>query len=230
MAAGETRQIDLEALAENLPPDLLGRELDMERPSGVLKWSVIGGGQELIGRTEARPKGSEDRFGFNCWGCCWQIPEGEIVPLEVSFTPNQQAGFQASMTMSDCSGTMGPFPTTPESISSPLPFVWNGSTVTASSAADGDLSFGTEALRISPTCASIWKWIFGFGRAKMCQKTFNPDGYDATKTCSSQTTTCTQCQTCCGDLFSQNVCRGKNKDTAQAERNACIGVCLSDRC
>lgn len=226
--AGAAHRIDLEALTDSLEPDLVGRELSAERPEAVLKWSIIEGGGELVARTEVTPHGHQDRFGFNCWGCCWQTPEGRIVPPEVEFTPGQERGFTASVLITDCAGTMGPYPTTPTSMTFNSPFSWDGRLVTASSAADGDLSFEDQMTRISPTCASIWTTIFGWGKAKLCKETFNPLGFTTLQPCGSQTASCFECTACCNALYQMRLCQGKNAVLLQQELQQCLGICSND--
>lgn len=54
--------------------------------------------------------------------------------------------------------------------------------------------------------------------------------YDPKKTCSQQTSSCQSCTQCCATIYSCNIGKGKNKDVAQAEKNACDGHCITDRC
>ena len=226
--AGGSRRIDLRELATDAPPDLLGRRLDPELPEGVLKWSVIKGGVELIARTEVTPRGRADHFGFNCWGCCWQQPHGLIVPAEVSFPLGEQRFFESSVVMEDCGGTMGPYPTGADVFNYSSPFTWDGTTVSATAAADGDLGFEGDVLRMTTTCASILKRIFGFGRAKVCEKTFNPRGYSPSKTCSFQTSFCLECKACCNNIAQMQTCQGKEAGTVESNRRTCIGLCIND--
>jgi hypothetical protein len=219
-------RIDLEDLAETAPPDVLGRELDQEHPAGVLKWMVQNGSNALIGRTEARPKGGSDRFGFNCFGCCWELPRAAILPSTVEFTPGQSRSFEACVTYDTCSGTMGPFPANLISTSVAAPFVWNGSTITSSQAADGDAGFEAEELETRPNCLEIMLRIFGFGKAKMCQKTFNPNSYTTTKLCRDQTGNCMECEQCCQDIAAELRCKGKEESYVTSFLSGCLGDCI----
>ena len=225
---GGSRRFDLNALAGTSPPDLLGRELDRERPGGVLKWTLLQGSDRLIGRTEARPRGHEDRFGFSCYGCCWKYPRAVVIPSFVEFTPGAEKPFEVAETIDDCSGTMGPFPVEPISLSSPFPFVWNGSTITSSTAADSALSFEMQDTEIKPTCSSFLKRFLGFGRAEMCKATFNPRKYTTTQTCSQQTASCFECRACCRNISQMQVCQGKDPVVAQRDTDICLGICLND--
>jgi len=222
--------IDLEDLAETLKPDVLGRRLDRERPAGVLKWTVMKGSGTLIGRTEARPRGGDDRFGFNCYGCCWENATASIVPSLVEFGPGDSRAFQSCITYNDCSGTMGPYPISPQSMTVPAPFSWDSSTITSSTAADDGLDFGVQFLETSPVCFSFLKWLFGFGRAEMCDFTFNPRDYDIRKTCTEQTSICLECNSCCYNLYQVKVCRGVDLDKRDSERDLCLYNCAIELC
>lgn len=226
--AGGSHRFDLDALAGAALPDLLGRELDPERPGGVLKWTLLRGSDRLLGRTEVRPRGHEDRFGFSCYGCCWQYPQAMIVPSFVEFTPGQERPFQVSETITDCAGTMGPYPVDPISLTTPQPFVWNGGRITSGTAADANLSFEMEELEVKPTCTSFLKRLFGFGRAEMCKATFNPRKYTTTKTCTQQTGSCFECKACCHNIAQEQTCQGKKQDDVTTNRNTCLGICFND--
>lgn len=224
---GGSHQIDLEKVAQEARPDLLGRTLDSERSAGVLKWTLLRGSDSLIGRTEVRPRTSQDLFGFNCYGCCWEIPTASIVPSQVSFTPYEIRSFEACLTISDCAGTLGPFPTTSiVSMSVPSPFTWDGSTITAPTAADADISFETQEIETKPTCFQFLKWLFGFGRADMCQESFNKKNYK--EPCDvNAPTSCLECESCCHAIALQQLCQGKDGRVVESNRTVCIGNCLA---
>ena len=229
--ADGSKTVDLEQLAESTPPDLLGRTLDTARPEGVVKWRAMSADAELIGRTEVQERHRDDGFGFDCFGCCPETATGLIVPSDVSFTPSQNPSFDACVTVQDCTGgTMGPYHASVSSTTVPAPFSWNTYNITSSTAADGDVLFTGSEVVMKVTCHQGSASILGLGRAEMCQKTFNPKGYDPKKTCTSQTNTCTDCNTCCSNLYSQNICQGKNHDLAFSEYQACMTNCLTDRC
>ncbi|HSL84098.1 MAG TPA: hypothetical protein VLF66_15100, partial [Thermoanaerobaculia bacterium] len=160
---------------------------------------------------------------------CWEYHQAMIVPSEVEFTPGDERPFQISETISDCAGTMGPYPVNnPISLTSPQPFVWNGSRITSSTAADRDVSFEMEAINTTPTCAISLKRLFGFGRAKMCKATFNPRGYTNNKTCAQQTGSCIECKACCHNIAQMLICQGKNPGVVESNKQGCIGICLND--
>jgi hypothetical protein len=82
VAPGEVLRLEPGRIAEEADEDVLGRVLDPRHPAGVLKWTVTGGATTLLGRTSVRPVDAvdgdarADRFGFDCFGCCWQTPRG----------------------------------------------------------------------------------------------------------------------------------------------------------
>jgi hypothetical protein len=225
-------RIDLEKMSESAAPDVLGRELDRRRPDGVLKWTVMKGSNRLIGRTEARRRNGEDRFGFNCFGCCWENAFASIEPGLVEFTPGESRSFQSCLTYNDCSGTMGPYPVTPETTTVPSPFSWDSSTITAFSAADAGIEFGVQFQETSVTCTVFLKWLFGRGRAELCQETFNPRGYKPQgteeQTCAMQTESCFECRACCENIFQMLLCQGKNLDVITSNRRECLQICELD--
>ena len=225
--AGASRTIDLEKIADEQLPDLLGRALDPLRPEGVVKWRAMTGDTELIGRTTVEERHREDGLGFDCYGCCQETATGSILPSEVSFTTSQSPGFESCVTIEDCSGgVMGPYHSYPSSTSVSSPFSWDTYNISASSAADGGVSFTGSEQVMAVTCQQKTVGIFGFGKAKMCQKTFNPKGYDgATKTCQQQTQNCLDCRDCCDALAAEKLCKGKNKDMVEGERQACDTEC-----
>lgn len=230
--AGGLRRIELERFANEAEPDVLGRTLDKRRPGGVLKWTVIKGSDELIGRTEVRPRTGDDRFGFNCWGCCWEMATASIVPGLVEFTLGESRAFTSCLTYSDCSGTMGPYPVTPQTLTVPSPFSWDGATVTASSAADAELDFGVQFAETSANCTVFLRWLLGFGRAELCQETFNPNDYKYgpfDPTCSQQTGPCIECYACCENIAQELLCKGKKADIVLRDRDACREVCTIDK-
>lgn len=242
--AGGSHEIDLEQVARLAQPDVLERVLDPVRPDGVLKWTVLSGSTSLLGRTEVGLRdrgtvGAADRFGFNCWGCCWQYPSGEVVPSSVSFLPGETRSFQACVSYDTCSGTMGPYVLVPQSMTVPSPFSWNGSSVGASGPAKDFISFSDPEMRITPTCTQYQVNVQGYGQADSCggtlAKSHNPaQRWDPGATCTSQvgglSGQCSKCYECCSKIYSYNLCKGVNGDLANAEYQTCQGHCLTDVC
>ncbi|MGH7562129.1 MAG: hypothetical protein ACRENB_14045, partial [Gemmatimonadales bacterium] len=194
VAAGGSHRFEIADLLARSTPDLLGRRPDPLHPQGVLKWIVQRGSHELIGRTEVRRRDGSDSVGFNCFGCCWQIPSGLIVPSEVSFLPGELPPFEAAVQFNTCSGLLGPFGTSYDSATVPYPFTWDGSVIGASGGGDEDIRFeGIEEEIPFGICPPRQKGIFGIGRAKTCQKLHNPNNYKANQTCPPQTDSCQEC-------------------------------------
>lgn len=235
IAPGASHMIDLEELAKTAAPDLLGRTLDPNRPPAVLKWTVMSGSSELLGRTLVRPRGSEDRFGFNCFGCCFQNPKGRVVPSGVEFFPGQSLDFEVAIVYTTCSGEMGPYPTTASSLSVPSPFTWNGHIVGATGPALEILSFTGSGTKTSSGCQEFTVNINGFGTGDTCKDHLKrPDSpgqtWNAGATCSSQTGSCSLCRACCEQIKAYNLCRRVNPDLADKEYQTCLAHCVTDIC
>jgi len=94
---GTSYRLSVADVVQRADPDVLGRTLPGQLPGGFLKWKVMSGSRRLLGRTEARYRDSSDAFGFNCFGCCYEVPFGTIVPDFVDFEPGQSPLFEASM-------------------------------------------------------------------------------------------------------------------------------------
>lgn len=237
--SGASRRIDVRRLADEATPDMMGRTLDGRYGRGMLKWKVFEGEPALVGRVEVRPRGTGDTFGFNCWGCCWEEPSGRIVPSNVSFFLHQSPLFEAGVLWSTCSGTMGPYPTNPDSMLVPAPFAWDASNVAASAAAEETLSFEDFKQKVTATCKYFLKKITGFGGASTCKhllrKPNNPSQtWNASQTCTSQvggsSNPCTLCQTCCDQILSWKICSKVALTTANNEHQACLVNCATDVC
>lgn len=235
VAPGEVLRLEPGRIAEEAGEDVLGRVLDPRHPAGVLKWTVASGSTTLLGRTSVRPvdpvdgQARADRFGFDCFGCCWQTPRGEIVPGLVELAQGQTGSFQACVTYDTCSGTMGPYPTGVQTKTVPPEISWNGSQLTMNTAVDADIEFTGGEFQTSPGCLVFWRGIFGRARAEGCKFTFNPFGYDPARTCTSQTGgICIACRACCHNLYQQEVCKGKLPQMQNTELQLCLGNCEID--
>lgn len=169
LAPGATQSFEPFLLALEGPPDLLGRRLDLGYRGGFFKWLSQDKDAQLLGRTFVRGPGSLDRVGFNCFGCCWEMPTGEVVPSEVNLLPGQSAAFEACVSYSTCSGELGPFSVTPASLTVPAPFTWDGSIVTVSAPAQKVLSFQSTAQEVRVECTTRTRAIYGSGTAKACR-------------------------------------------------------------
>lgn len=223
--------------------DMLGQTLNRDHRHGFLKWSARGGSKALLGRTEARPRGGRDTFGFNCTACCGEVPSGVVVPSSVEFFVGQTPAFQTAVEIDTCNGTMGPFPTSASSFSTPSPFTWNGLAIGASSAAQETTSFfGTEEGTLPGTlCEYRLMPISGLGSPSSCitllKKTHHPTAFwSNSQACTLQVggepsnTRCSRCQACCGAQKSYRLCRRQNQDIVQQEYQVCITHCQTDHC
>ncbi len=231
--AGGTLVIEPAALAARGEVDMMDRKLDPQGKNLMLKWIVRRGPGKLIARTEARPLGGADGFGFNCGGCCWQIPHNGILPGEVELGLGESPSFEAMTWYDTCSGTIGPWSADPWSSNIPTPFSWDYFNLSVSSAAEATIDFGSEEYKLGPGCAESYVPRVGSGRGKACDKIHNPTGYDRNETCVEQTSNCTSCNNCCMALHDARVCKNGSvaeRDLARSERTACETQCLIDLC
>ncbi len=160
LAPGASFRLDLPSLLRENQPDLLGRTLDPNAEQAFLQWTVLRGSQELIARTEVRPRGSEDVFGFNCFGCCEQIPYGEIIPVSVTFNVGERPLFQACEFVNTCTGTMGPYFADSPTLTYSAPMSWDGVYVSASGPSSQEMKFSSESIKVMPNCTSV-PWPIG---------------------------------------------------------------------
>lgn len=226
------RTVDFRTLAAEARPDLLGRTLDPGYRRGYFKWLARGRQDSLIGRTEVFIPGSTDRFGFNCFGCCWQYPSGSLLPTTVSFLPGQTVGFQACVTFNTCGGNLGPYPTFVNYVVSPAPFSWDGSNVTASAAASDTLQFqGTED-EVGAQCVQRERTIAGAGKADTCDHHLNNGQVWRLDTpCSQQVSgynRCLGCEVCCLSIKNHGECRLVNQTLVNSQYNSCQTLCQVD--
>ncbi len=239
--AGGATRLDLDELTANAPPDLLGRLLNPALPQGFLKWTVRSGSRQLIARTEARPRDTRDSFGFNCFGCCWETPRGEVLPSSVEFLPGQTRSFQACVRYDTCSGSMGPYPVDPLTLSVVAPFTWDGSVVEATGPGMEDLTFTVNETEVRISCDSRNVNTFGAGSADTCKshlsKSHAPSQFwTESSTCVVQvgdrppSGQCESCDECCGDIKTYRQCKRRNPSLVESEYQACVTHCGTDRC
>jgi hypothetical protein len=237
--AGGAYRFDYAAMVSAGRPDLAGRELPSSLAQGFFKWTARGLGAALIARTYVRPKTGQDSYGFNCFGCCWEMPVGIVVPQEVDFLPGQTVNFTAAINYETCSGTMGPFSTSPTSITSPWPFSWSGFSLSASAAAYEDLYFNSDEIEVRVSCDERPRRARGKGSGKTCRvflkKSHNLASFwSAAATCASQVgdrppdAQCASCLECCSKVKSYNECRKANQDIINSEFAVCEGHCYAD--
>ena len=152
VAPGVSHRIGIAELAENGPPDLLGRVLDPEYQNAVLRWSSRAGSLALIARTEADIMGG-DHFGFQGRACCYEVPYGELLPPSPVFEVGESILFQASEFRATCAGTMGPFGAEVPSLDYESNFNWTGNVLSATSPGEGQFSFIASSFAIDSTCS-----------------------------------------------------------------------------
>ncbi len=147
IAPGASHRIDIAELAKNGEPDIFGNSLDPDYENGVLRWGYfVGtatlGSTTLIARTEVHIIGG-GHVGFNCTGCCWENPYGDILPGSVTFETGSSPYFEAVVVVLACSGPNGVYhaEVTSTSTSVPSPFSWNEYNVSASDAGSATISF-----------------------------------------------------------------------------------------
>lgn len=222
--------------------DMLGQTLDPDHTHGFLKWSARAGSKTLVGRTEARRRGGRDTFGFNCNACCGEIPSGLVIPGSVEFFVGATPSFQTAVQIDTCNGTMGPYPTTATSFTTPAPFTWNGVTVGASSPAKEAASFrGFEEGTLPGTvCDYRLMPIVGIGTPNSCKtilrKLHKPtQSWDVNQTCvfqvgSESSGKCSKCQACCNQILAWKECTKTGLANANHEHQLCLGNCATDVC
>jgi hypothetical protein len=149
---GEGHRLDWNRLAASGSPDLLGRTLDGRFLLGYFQWLADQGQGAILARTEARPLGSPDAFGFNCLSCCPEIPVGELVPGQALFSVGETPLFETCVSFQTCSGKMGPFPFTGATLTTPAGFSWNGVRAGAARPAVGRGRFDASERGLDLTC------------------------------------------------------------------------------
>lgn len=223
--------------------DMLGQTLAADPRHGFLKWSARGGSNAIVGRTEARPRGGRDTFGFNCNQCCGEWPWGDVIPGAVDFFVGQTPSFEAAYRISTCNGTMGPFPASPTSYNTPSPFTWNGENVGASApASDTVVFYGYEQGAVEGGVCFYQNFsISGDGDPDSCDsiliKGHNVnDEWNPNATCTSQLAgvpnnlKCGICNACCNQILAWKICSKTGLLTANSEHSTCLGHCATDVC
>lgn len=232
IAPGATFKVDFGQLAQSATPDILGRILPASLSEGYFKWTAIGGGpHELFGRTEVFPRATGDAFGFNCWGCCWELPYGQIVPGRVELVPGQPKFFEACFMLNTCGGVLGPYFANITSLSVPSPFSWNGYNVTVSGGASDTLSFQGVEEEKTANCVLRDRTTGDNEEASSCRaEHLGP--LDPGRKCWEQTPTCGTCCACVWSKWLYWQCEGKlpgahnpdyQRDKLNCEDNLCGG-------
>lgn len=236
---GSSYRIDVRDIVQRQEPDLLGRTLAPNLRGGLFRWRVHDGSRSLIGRTEIHQRDNRDTFGLNCLNCCFEMPRGAVVPGVVEFFPGQTPTFESCIFYDTCIGTEGPFPTIPDSVSSPLPFTWNGSNIAASDAARDNLSFTKIEDGLTLLCTVQQFEIQGTGTGDTCKellrKPHNPGSlWSASKKCTVQladapgSQRCALCRSCCDQILAWKTCTKTGLTTANSEHQACLVNCATE--
>jgi 3D (Asp-Asp-Asp) domain-containing protein len=144
--------------------DLLGRVPESTLTGAVFQWTVQAGGRQLIARTEARPRFSNDRFGFNCFGCCPELTWGELIPGSLTFPAGSSGTMEACQFISSCSFTVGPLRAIGPTLTYTAPLSWNGITASSQSPTDQVVRF-TEQVQVQGLqCEPRNRTISDFGQ------------------------------------------------------------------
>ena len=150
---GASHRINIAELAENGPPDILGRLLDSDYENAVLRWSSRAGSLALIARTEADVIGG-GHFGFQGTGCCYESPYGELLPRSPVFEVGESIDFQASEFRATCTGTMGPFDVEAPALDYESNFDWTGRILSATSPGEDQFRFTAISYAIDSSCSA----------------------------------------------------------------------------
>jgi len=147
--------------------DLLGRVPESALRDAVFQWTVQAGGRELIARTEARERYSNDRFGFNCFGCCPEMTWGELIPGAATFPAGGSAALEASQFISSCSFTVGPIRSIGPTLTYTAPLSWNGITVSSQAPTQQVVRFTEEVQVQGLQCLPRTRTISDFGQIEV---------------------------------------------------------------
>lgn len=228
--AGAAYTIDFNSLAAQEEPDRLGRRFEADFERGFFQWFSRRGSKLLIARTEVKPSSRSTRFGFNCFGCCHEIPRGEVSPSSITFDIGENPQFETIEFVDTCAGPTGPFYAFPDSLTYATPLSWNGQYISSTDYTDQTVSFSSSGEYMSASCTTQTRTIFGVGDAVVdrCQKTYGMPGFDPKKACAVQTPRCSSCYSCCDQQKLVAYCRcdkvGGGIQCKATARHAC-GKC-----
>ncbi|MEM8963642.1 MAG: hypothetical protein AAGD38_19320 [Acidobacteriota bacterium] len=234
---GEARRIDFAALAADGAPDLLERRFDPTYRDGFFQWTARGS-HEVIARTDVRPLDRDDRFGFNCGGCCPESSFGDLIPGSVMLDLDVSTSFAGVEKISTCSGVLGPYTISSfASLNYSSPVTWNGANISTTNVTDQTASFtawGDEIDTDGYDCFNV-PVLFGDNggvQADDCQEDNHPN-FDVTRSCGDQSSGCQDCFSCCdkqqdtGDCrcdklpFGVSVCKTGVKTACQSCKQVC---------
>lgn len=161
---GTAHQLAFDDLLAKKEADLLGRVPESTLRDAVFQWTVQAGGRALIARTEARPRFSNDRFGFNCFGCCPEMTWGELIPGSLTFQAGSSGTMEACQFISSCSFSVGPLRAIGPTLTYTAPLSWNGITASSSSPTHQVVRFTEEVQVQGPQCEPRNRTISDFGQ------------------------------------------------------------------
>jgi hypothetical protein len=240
---GGSIELRLDAWArdpDNLGPDSLGRRFEPADHSVFLQWFSRPGGAKLLGRLTVQEDGADDSLGFNCFGCCEELPSGVVLPGSVVFDIGQTVGLETAEFIDSCAGRAGPFPIASQTRSYSAPLTWNGATASSSGVTRQTVGFTATGTYTWFSCSLRQRTVRGAGEAEVdqCQKTWNP-GFDPQRGCPGMFAACTPCTACCGRELSVALCRCQKLPGATAREScerlarlasqqSCNNVCLAN--
>jgi hypothetical protein len=240
---GESFELNLGSIARdpaNAEPDSLGRLFEPADRPVFLQWFSRPSGARLLGRLTLQNDGEDDSFGFNCFGCCEELPTGVVLPGSVVFDIGQTVGLETAEFIDSCTGRAGPFPISAQTRSYAAPLNWNGVTVSSSGVTRQTVGFTATGTYTWVSCSLRERTVRGSGEAEVdqCQKTWNPN-FDPQRGCPGMFAVCSQCTACCGRELSVALCRcqklpgATNREICErgarlASQQSCTNVCIAN--
>lgn len=218
--------LDFNELASQGGEDLAGRKLPMSAGMGFFQWTAQGAPQAVLARTTVTTPGTLDSFGFNCSGCCEEVPSGGTVPSSVAFDVGQTTPFETVQWIATCSGTIGPYHVNPTSMTYASPLSWDSFYVTSTGLTNQILSFQDGDDYMWFNC-QLRHWNFsGDGRATVdrCLAENNP-GHDPAHSCFQQQPSCGDCYSCCERQKQVGYCQCRSSEPCRQLARAQCGSC-----
>lgn len=229
--AGGTYVLDFRSLSKTSPTDRLGRRLERGFDWGFFQWLSRRGSTELLARTEVRRPDEMDRIGFNCYGCCNEMPTGAVIPESIGFDVGQAPLFEAIEYVDTCAGMTGPYHAYPDVMYYSAPLSWNGWNISTSGLTSQDVLFQGSGEYMAVTCVSRTRTFFGGGDVTVdkCMRDHGPPDFDESQSCAVQSSSCSNCYDCCEKIKQVAYCRCDKllmgRTACRAEARYACGVC-----